>query len=100
MGLPKEAQWGEQWSDRQERIEGFDQKKIREATIWVCGCNGLGRTASEILIRKGYGRVVLIDDDVVESSNLNRTFWRPNAIGKFKVIQALEELCDVVPGRS
>src|SRR3954470_14760166 len=75
-GLPSEWSWGENWSDRQERIHGFDQTAVRDAFVWLFGCNGLGRTTAEFLVRKGYGGIGLCDPDTVELSNLHRTLWR------------------------
>jgi len=68
--------------------------------VWIFGCNGLGRTTAEFVIRKGYGRVGLCDPDTVETSNLHRTLWRHDAVGEFKVIQAITELCEVAPGKT
>jgi len=98
--LPKDWLWDESWSDRQERIAGFDQQAVADAFVWVFGCNGLGRTLAEFLVRKGYGRVGICDDDIVEVTNLNRTLWRHEAVGKFKAVQALEELAEIAPSRT
>jgi hypothetical protein len=40
------------------------------------------------------------DNDTVDVSNLHRTLWQHAAVGEFKVIQALNELCSVAPGRT
>jgi len=100
LGLPKEWLWHERWSDRQERIAGFDQQKIRDAFIWIFGVNGLGRTTAEIVVRKGYGKVGLCDPDIVEVSNLHRTLWHWKAIGEFKSVRAVTELAEVAPDRT
>ena len=42
----------------------------------------------------------LCDPDTVEISNLHRTLWRHEAVGEFKAIQAVTELCDVAPGNT
>jgi molybdopterin-synthase adenylyltransferase len=48
------------------------QQRLRESTVAVLGCGGLGTWALAALASAGVGRFVLIDDDAVELSNLNR----------------------------
>jgi bacteriocin biosynthesis cyclodehydratase domain-containing protein len=48
------------------------QRRLRAATVAVIGCGGLGTWAVAALACIGVGRLVLVDDDVVDLSNLNR----------------------------
>jgi molybdopterin/thiamine biosynthesis adenylyltransferase len=48
------------------------QRRLRAATVTVLGCGGLGTWALAALASLGVGRFVLIDDDAVALSNLNR----------------------------
>lgn len=48
------------------------QKQIADSQVAVLGCGALGTVAAEILVRAGVGRLVLIDRDVVEWTNLQR----------------------------
>ena len=48
------------------------QRSLRGATVVMLGCGGLGTWALAALASAGIGRFVLVDDDVVELSNLNR----------------------------
>jgi molybdopterin-synthase adenylyltransferase len=48
------------------------QRSIRAATVAVIGCGGLGTWAIAALASIGVGNLVLLDDDTVELSNLNR----------------------------
>lgn len=48
------------------------QRRIREARVVVLGCGGLGTWAIAALACIGVGNLVLVDDDVVALSNLNR----------------------------
>jgi adenylyltransferase/sulfurtransferase len=48
------------------------QEKMRAATASIVGCGALGSFQAEALTRAGIGRLVLIDRDVVELSNLQR----------------------------
>ena len=46
--------------------------RLREACVSVIGTGGTGSAAVEVLARAGVGRLVLVDPDVVERSNLDR----------------------------
>jgi molybdopterin-synthase adenylyltransferase len=48
------------------------QEKIRGATASIVGCGALGSFQAEALARAGIGRLILIDRDTVEVSNLQR----------------------------
>src|SRR3954464_12239836 len=50
--------------------EGLDIMK--NATVAVLGIGGVGTFASEALARSGVGRLVLVDKDVVDITNVNR----------------------------
>ena len=51
---------------------GLTQRRLREASVVVLGCGGLGTWAVAALASLGIGRLVIADDDTVEPSNLNR----------------------------
>jgi molybdopterin/thiamine biosynthesis adenylyltransferase len=48
------------------------QARLLRACVAVVGCGGLGGWIIEVLARMGVGRLVLIDGDRFEESNLNR----------------------------
>ena len=48
------------------------QQRLRESTVALLGCGGLGTWALGGMASAGIGRFVLIDDDTIELSNLNR----------------------------
>jgi molybdopterin-synthase adenylyltransferase len=60
---------------RQLIIEGFGEEaqlKLGRATVGVLGIGGLGSPATMYLAAAGIGRILLVDDQVPEMSNLNR----------------------------
>lgn len=62
------------------------QRRLGDATVAIIGCGGLGTWALGGLACAGVGRFVLVDDDTVEPSNLNRQVLYVNAdIGRPKV---------------
>jgi len=68
----------ENYNGRYQRQELFDslgvagQQKLCDATVLIIGAGGLGSWASELLARSGCGTIRLVDDDVVDWSNLSR----------------------------
>ena len=62
------------------------QQRLRDATVVVLGCGGLGSWALCGLACAGVGTLVLVDDDRVELSNLNRQLlYRAADVGRPKV---------------
>lgn len=65
----------------------------------VIGTGGLGGPALYTLAAAGIGRLVLMDADAVETSNLNRQpFFREADLGARKVAVAAERLRALAPG--
>lgn len=64
-------------------------KRIAGASVCIIGIGGIGSCISTMLARAGVGNLVLVDNDIVEASNLNRQILYGRAdIGKLKVIAA------------
>jgi bacteriocin biosynthesis cyclodehydratase domain-containing protein len=65
------------------------QRRLRESKVVVLGCGGLGTWALAALASAGIGRVVLVDHDTVELSNLNRqVLYTAGDLGARKVERA------------
>ncbi|MBG9980369.1 tRNA threonylcarbamoyladenosine dehydratase [Facklamia lactis] len=47
-------------------------KRLSESTVMVIGLGGVGSSCAEALARGGVGKLILIDQDTVEASNINR----------------------------
>ncbi len=75
--------------DRQIRLSGFGldgQRNLRDALVTVVGAGGLGCPALSYLATAGVGTIRLIDDDVVELSNLQRQpLYATADVGRAKV---------------
>ena len=70
-------------------VGGPGQKALRNARVLVVGAGGLGAPALQYLAAAGVGTIGVIDDDVVDNSNLQRQIIHTDAnIGTPKVILA------------
>lgn len=57
---------------------------LKTKTVGIAGLGGLGSNVAVSLVRSGVGRLILVDHDVVELSNLNRQFYFLEDVGKKK----------------
>ncbi|MDD1742131.1 MAG: HesA/MoeB/ThiF family protein [Methanotrichaceae archaeon] len=83
--------------DRQIRLFGVEgQKKLKKSKVFIAGAGGLGSPISIYLTAAGVGKIVVVDQDVVELSNLNRQIlhWERD-IGKKKALSAQEKLIEM-----
>ncbi|MEO0944664.1 MAG: molybdopterin-synthase adenylyltransferase MoeB [Pseudomonadota bacterium] len=70
-------------------IGGPGQKRLKNARVLVIGAGGLGAPALQYLAAAGVGTIGVIDDDIVENSNLQRQVIHTDArIGMPKVFSA------------
>jgi molybdopterin-synthase adenylyltransferase len=77
---------------------GGMQLALRNATVVVLGSGGLGSWTMAGLACAGVGRIVAVDDDTIELSNLNRqVLYRMSDIGRRKVDVAAEALRGLNP---
>lgn len=73
------------------------QKKFSMAVVAVCGLGGLGSNISVSLARAGIGKLILIDYDCVDISNLHRQQYKANQIGRYKTEALSENLKEIAP---
>ncbi len=74
------------------------QKKILSSKILVVGVGGLGCPAAESLVRAGIGTIGLIDNDIVNLSNIHRqSLFSSKDVKKFKVNIAAQKLREINP---
>lgn len=70
-------------------LGGPGQKRLKNARVLVVGAGGLGAPALQYLAAAGVGTIGVIDDDVVDNTNLQRQVIHRDAdIGKPKVFSA------------
>lgn len=75
------------------------QARLARASILVVGVGGLGCPVSSYLAGAGIGRLLLVDPDRVEESNLHRQpLYRMGDVGRLKVEAAREALAAYNPG--
>ena len=77
----------ENWLEREELLIGANNiEKLKNSTIAVFGCGGVGSYAVEALARAGIGCFVLVDKDTVDVTNINRQLIADTTtVGKDKV---------------
>ena len=72
--------------------------KLKNAYVAVFGVGGVGGFACEALARAGVGRLLLVDDDTVSESNLNRQIVAlRSTVGRAKVEVMAERIRDIDP---
>jgi ubiquitin-activating enzyme E1 C len=58
--------------DRQFRLPGWNQEILKRSSVLICGIGGLGVEVAKNLAMVGVGKLILVDLDTIEYSNLNR----------------------------
>ena len=93
-GIPTKE---ELWEALVERHGQALQEKFAGATVAVCGLGGLGSNIAVSLARAGIGKLILIDFDRVDSSNLHRQQYKVSQVGKYKTKALMENLKEISP---
>lgn len=84
--------------ERQLRMEGWKQDKLSESTVMVIGVGAIGCEVAKNLALMGIGRLIMVDNDVVEISNLSRQMlFTDEDIGRPKAVVAKEKLVKMNP---
>ena len=72
-------------------------ERFSSATVAVCGLGGLGSNIAIALARAGVGKLLLIDFDRVDITNLHRQQYKANQIGRYKTEALAENLLEIAP---
>ena len=82
-------------------LKGFgeqEMQRILRTTVSVVGAGGLGSPALRLLTAMGFGKIRIIDRDIVELSNLQRqTVYNTGDVGRPKAEAAAENLALMNP---
>ena len=88
---------------REELLIGDKINIIKSKTVLVLGLGGVGGYVVESLVRAGIGKLIIVDNDIIDISNLNRqVISLQSNIGCKKVdawdnrIKDINPLCEVV----
>lgn len=73
------------------------QNKFSAATVAVCGLGGLGSNIAISLARAGVGKLILMDFDRVDITNLHRQQYKASQIGRYKTEAMTENLKEIAP---
>ena len=72
-------------------------RQFSSATVAVCGLGGLGSNIAVALARAGVGKLLLLDFDWVDITNLHRQQYKANQIGRYKTEALAENLREIAP---
>ena len=87
------------WTERTELLLGTEGlEKLAASRVAVVGVGGVGAAAAEMLVRAGIGHIVIIDNDDVSESNINRQLLALHStVGQPKVEVLRSRLLDINP---
>ena len=86
------------WTDALISRHGEElHKRFSSATVAVCGLGGLGSNIAIALARSGIGKLLLIDFDCVDVTNLHRQQYKASQIGRYKAEALAENLLEIAP---
>lgn len=88
----------EEWTQALEMRHGAElHGRFASAVVAICGLGGLGSGIAIALTRAGIGKLLLIDFDRVDITNLHRQQYRANQVGVCKTEALAENLREIAP---
>lgn len=83
---------------RLELLIGNKIDAVKNKTVLVIGLGGVGGYAVEALVRLGIGHLILVDNDIIEMTNINRQLIATTkTVGKNKTEAWKERIKDINP---
>ena len=73
------------------------KEKLKNKTVGIAGCGGLGSNCAVALARVGVGNLIIAYFDIIEESNLNRQYFFHKQIGQKKVFSLEENIQSINP---
>ena len=92
--LPTKEEWIKALTERHGKEL---QQAFSTATVAICGLGGLGSNIAIALARAGIGRLILIDFDRVDITNLHRQQYKASQIGMYKTDALADNLREIAP---
>ena len=92
--IPTKEEWEKALLERHGRKL---QDAFSSATVAICGLGGLGSNIAFFLVRAGIGKLILIDFDRVDITNLHRQQYKASQIGQYKTEALAENLKEIAP---
>ena len=92
--LPTKEEWITALTERHGKEL---QQAFSSATVAICGLGGLGSNIAIALARAGIGKLILIDFDRVDITNLHRQQYKADQIGRYKTDALAENLRRINP---
>ena len=84
--------------ERMELLFGKKIEKIKQMTVMVVGIGGVGSYALEAITRSGVGKIIIVDNDTVDITNLNRQLIALNTnLNELKVDVAEKRIKEINP---
>ncbi len=94
LKLPSRAEWRQALAAR----HGAElAARLENTTVAICGLGGLGSNIAIALARAGVGRLLLLDFDRVDLSNLNRQQYKAAQLGCYKTEALAVNLREIAP---
>ena len=72
-------------------------QKLEQATVAICGLGGLGSNVAINLARSGIKKLILVDFDCVDVTNLQRQQYKASQVGTPKAVALVENLKEITP---
>ena len=92
--IPTKEEWIKALTERHGK--GL-QQAFSSATVAICGLGGLGSNIAIALARAGIGKLILIDFDRVDITNLHRQQYKADQIGRYKTEALADNLREIAP---
>ncbi|HEY8436690.1 MAG TPA: tRNA threonylcarbamoyladenosine dehydratase [Haloplasmataceae bacterium] len=74
------------------------QARLHQSSVMVVGLGGVGSYAVEALVRSGIGRLILVDKDRIDITNMNRQLHATlDTVGKYKCDVMKERILSIYP---
>ena len=88
----------EEWNKALDERHGKElYRAFSSATVAICGLGGLGSNIAIALARAGIGKLILIDFDRVDITNLHRQQYKASQIGMYKTDALADNLREIAP---